>query len=99
MVYILIGTGFEEIEALSACDILRRGGVEVKLAGVGDRRIRGGHGIEVTTDITVDEINPQNAEMIIIPGGMGGVQSIEASAKCSEVITAAHKAGAVIAAI
>ncbi|HHU05706.1 MAG TPA: DJ-1/PfpI family protein [Clostridiales bacterium] len=99
MVYILIGTGFEEIEALSACDILRRGGVEVKLAGVGNRRIRGGHGIEVFTDITVDDIDPQKAKMIVIPGGMGGVESIESSAKCSEVIKAAHKAGAVLAAI
>ena len=99
MVYILVGTGFEEIEALSVCDILRRGGVEVKLAGVGDRRIKGGHGIEVVTDITIDEVDPQKAEMIVVPGGMGGVESIESSEKCSEILRAAHKAGVTLAAI
>jgi len=99
MVYILIGTGFEETEALSVCDILRRGGVEVLLAGVESRRVRGGHGIEVFTDITVDEVNQHNAEMLVIPGGMGGVESIESSSKCSELIKGAYESGAVLAAI
>jgi len=99
MVYILIGTGFEEIEALSVCDILRRGGVQVLLAGVGGRRIKGGHGIEIITDITVDDIETQNAEMLVIPGGMGGVVSIESSEKCSELIRSISARGAVLAAI
>jgi 4-methyl-5(b-hydroxyethyl)-thiazole monophosphate biosynthesis len=99
MVYILIGTGFEEIEALSVCDLLRRGGIQVLLAGIGERRIKGGHGIEVFTDITVDEVDPQAAKMIVIPGGMGGVESIESSARCSELIKSAYENGAVLAAI
>lgn len=99
MVYILIGTGFEEVEALSVCDILRRGGVKVLLAGVGERRIKGGHGIEVFTDITVDQLDAKDAEMLVIPGGMGGVESIESSAKCSELIKSARESGAVLAAI
>lgn len=99
MVYILIGAGFEEVEALSVCDILRRGGVQVLLAGVGSRRIKGGHAIEVCTDITVDEVNPRNAEMLVIPGGMGGVESIESCSKCSQLIKDAYENGAVLAAI
>ena len=47
MVYIILGEGFEEIEALAPCDLLRRGGVEVRLAGVGDYEITGGRGINV----------------------------------------------------
>ena len=47
MVYILLGNGFEEIEAVSPCDILRRGGVEVQFAGIGGRLITGGNGITV----------------------------------------------------
>ena len=47
MVYIILGKGFEEIEAVAPCDILRRGGVEVKFAGIGGLEITGGNGITV----------------------------------------------------
>ena len=43
MVYLILGTGFEEIEAVSPCDILRRGGVDVRFAGIGGTRITGGN--------------------------------------------------------
>ena len=99
MVYIIIGAGFEEIEALTVCDILRRGGVDVSLAGVGDRKICGGHKIEIFTDIEVTDIKTEKAEMLIIPGGMGGVESIENSAQCSEIIKKAANECVRIAAI
>ena len=54
MVAIVLGTGFEEVEALTACDILRRGGVNVKLAGIGGEVIEGAHGIRVVTDAPVE---------------------------------------------
>ena len=47
MVYILLGTGFEEVEAIAPCDILRRGGVEVAFAGIGGQLVTGSHGIAV----------------------------------------------------
>jgi 4-methyl-5(b-hydroxyethyl)-thiazole monophosphate biosynthesis len=99
MVYIFLGNGFEEIEALSVCDILRRGGVDVKLAGVGGLKITGGHGITVTADIQVSEIKYDRAEMLIIPGGVSGVESIERSTECSEIIKNAAQKGIPLAAI
>ncbi len=99
MVYIILGQGFEEIEALSVCDILRRGGVEVKLAGVGGLQIIGGHKITALADITVNEIKLDNAEMLVIPGGLGGVESIEQSNECSELIKNAAKRELPLAAI
>ncbi len=99
MVYIIIGTGFEEIEALTACDILRRGGVETSLAGVVGRRIKGGHGIEIFADLEAADIKIEKAKMLIIPGGLGGVESIENSAECSEIIKNAADESVALAAI
>ena len=45
MVYIILGKGFEPMEAIAPCDILRRGGAEVRFAGIGGTLIEGGHGI------------------------------------------------------
>ena len=55
MVYILLGDGFEEMEALCACDILRRGGAAVTMLSVSGQPVRGAHGIAVTADRTVEE--------------------------------------------
>ncbi len=99
MVYIFLGNGFEEIEALSVCDILRRGGIDVKLAGVGGLKITGGHGITVTADILVSGIQLDRAEMLVVPGGIGGVESIERSTECSDIIKNAAKKGTPLAAI
>ena len=76
MVYILLGNGFEETEAIAPCDILRRAGVPVRFAGIGGREIRGGHDIAVCADLTVEEMDLDDMEMIVLPGGMGGVRSI-----------------------
>ena len=61
MVYIILGTGFEEMEAICPCDILRRGGVEAKLAGIGGTQITGGNGITVQADCTVEEMDLEEA--------------------------------------
>ena len=54
MVYIILGKGFEPMEAIAPCDILRRGGAEVRFAGIGGTLIEGGHGISVQADCTVE---------------------------------------------
>ena len=50
MVYIILGKGFEEAEALVPCDLLRRAGIEVRLVGIGGLEIQGSHGITVRAD-------------------------------------------------
>jgi 4-methyl-5(b-hydroxyethyl)-thiazole monophosphate biosynthesis len=77
MVYVLLGAGFEELEAVAPCDILCRGGVQTAFAGVGGREITGAHGIRISADCLATEINLDGAEMIVIPGGLGGVTAIE----------------------
>ncbi len=99
MVYIVIGQGFEEIEALTPCDILRRGGVNVSLAAIGGKTISGGQGIAVEADCLVEDIDVDKAELIVFPGGSRGVVSIGSSDIAMKAMLDMFKAGKPVAAI
>ena len=79
MVYLILGAGFEDAEAIVPCDLLRRAGVDVKFAGLGALCITGSHGISVTADCIVEDTDLTMADMIVLPGGLGGVASARAS--------------------
>lgn len=79
MVYILLGDGFEEVEALCAADVLRRGGADVTLTGLDGLTVNGSHGIAVATDAAVNGVKLAPGDMVVLPGGLGGVASIEGS--------------------
>ena len=85
MVYMLLGTGFEETEAVAPLDLLRRAGVTVQTVGLNGKIIYGSHGIGIETDIEVGQMDLTDLEMIVIPGGLGGVASIRA---CQEALDA-----------
>ena len=99
MVYMLLGTGFEETEAIAPLDLLRRAGIEVKTVGLNGKIIYGGHNIGVEADITVEEADFTNAQMIILPGGLGGVASIRACEKAMAEVRLAWRNGKFVAAI
>lgn len=99
MVAMILGTGFEPLEAVAPCDILRRGGVEVKLAAIGDPLVGAGHGVRVQADCTLAELDAANLEMVILPGGLGGVQAIGASAAALALVREVYHAGGYVAAI
>lgn len=99
MVPILFATGFEEIEALAPADILRRAGVEVKLVGVGESRITGSHGITVEMDMTIDQVDPDTVDALILPGGGVGTANLEASPAVQALIDHCVEKGKLVAAI
>ena len=99
MVYILLGTGFEEIEALTPVDLLRRAGVEVRTVGLNGKVVYGGHAIGVECDMVIDELDISDAEMVVLPGGLGGVASIRGCEKALEAVKAVHDDGKFVAAI
>ena len=73
MVYVHLATGFEEVEALTVIDLLRRAEVEVKSVSItGDKRVMGTHGIPVEADILFEEADYDACEMIVLPGGLPG---------------------------
>lgn len=72
MVYMIFADGFEEIEAIEPLDILRRGGVSVQTVSIMDTLyVKGAHGIEVKTDISIDDVKCDDMDMVILPGGAG----------------------------
>ena len=79
MVYVLLGTGFEEVEAITPIDLLRRAGISVCTVGVTGKIVYGGHNIGVEADILIDQLCCDDMEMIVLPGGLGGVASARAS--------------------
>ena len=99
MVYVLLGTGFEEIEALTPVDLLRRAGVEVRTVGLNGKIVYGGHAIGVEADMTIDELNVCDAEMIVLTGGLGGVASIRGCQKALEAVRAVYEMDKYVAAI
>ncbi|MBR2471937.1 MAG: DJ-1/PfpI family protein [Clostridia bacterium] len=85
MIYVFLAEGFEEIEALATVDILRRAGMDVGTVSVtGEREVTGAHAITVTADIT--EINLDDVDAVILPGGMPGTLNLKASDKVQDAI-------------
>ncbi len=99
MVYMLLGTGFEETEAIAPLDLLRRAGVPVMTVGVNGKTVYGSHKIGVEADITIDEMDLTALEMIILPGGLGGVASVRASEPAMEALRFGWENGKYVAAI
>ncbi len=99
MVYVLLGTGFEEMEAIAPIDLLRRAGIEVKTVGVTGKTVYGSHGIGVVADILPEDMELDAMEMIVLPGGLGGVASARASKPALDALLYGWEQGRVVAAI
>lgn len=99
MVYMLLGTGFEETEAIAPLDLLRRAGVTVQTVGLNEKVVYGGHGIGIETDIEIGQLDLTGLEMVIIPGGLGGVASIRACQSAMDALKFAADNGKFVGAI
>lgn len=86
MIYILLGAGFEESEALVTADVLRRADLPVTLAGVEGRTVTGSHAITVQADLPAAAVSLAPGDMLVLPGGMGGVSAMERSPAAMRLI-------------
>ena len=99
MVYVFLANGFEEIEAIAPIDILRRAAIEVKTVGVSGEYVTGAHGITVKADISLDEVDINNAGLIFLPGGMPGTTNLMENKTVEKIILDANDKGIYISAI
>ena len=99
MVYVLLGTGFEETEAIAPIDLLRRAGVDVCTVGIDGKLVYGGHQIGIEADITLAQMDLKNMDMIVLPGGLGGVNTIRSSQTALDAVRYAWENGKFVAAI
>ena len=77
MVYILLGNGFETVEALAPADVLRRGNVPVPLVGASGATVTSAQGVTVAADVTLDQVKLAPGDLVMLPGGLGGVDVLE----------------------
>lgn len=102
-VYIFLADGFEEIEALTPVDVLRRAGVEaVTVSVMGRMNVLGSHEITVGADMLLEQQNTADyldADMIFLPGGGKGTENLAADKRLAEIINEFVKAGKKLAAI
>ena len=99
MVYMLLGTGFEETEAIVPLDLLRRANIDVLTVGVNGKVITGAHNIPVKTDIELGQMDLTDMDMIVLPGGLGGVASVRASKQAMNALSFAWENEKFVAAI
>ena len=98
--YLFLAQGFEEIEALTVVDVLRRAGMDIKTVSVSSsEHVSGAHGIEVTADLLFDDSDYTDAEFLILPGGMPGSTNLYECEKLQQLLTSHASRGGKIAAI
>ena len=99
MVYILLADGFEEIEALTPADIMRRAGIDVRTVSIKqDKAVTGAHGIPVIADAVITDVMPEDVTLLMLPGGAGH-ELLDASNEAHYLINEAVTRNQYIAAI
>lgn len=96
---VVLAEGFEEIEAVTPVDILRRAGVDVALVGLDSLDVTGAHGIVVRADRLLGDTEDDEEKAIILPGGLPGAVNLAASEKLGRILQAQAHAGRIVAAI
>lgn len=99
-VYAFMADGLEEVECLAVADVLIRGGIEVSLVSVTrSREVTGSHGITIKADKLFEEIHPEEADVLFLPGGMPGTRNLQAHEGLCAALKAAVCEGRRVAAI
>lgn len=100
MIYLFLADGFEEIEALTVVDLLRRAELEIQTVSIkSDRLVTGAHKIPVVADITFEDISTDHIDAIILPGGMPGTTNLSKHKDLSKLLLEQHANKRFIAAI
>ena len=93
-VTVLLADGFEEIEALTVVDLLRRAKVYVDTVSItDDYTVRGAHGIPVQTEDLTTEIDFKESDMIVLPGGMPGTTNLKEDENVRKAVQEAYDDG------
>lgn len=85
--FIFLAEGFEEIEAITPIDVMRRAGMDVKTVSITDnRQVTGAHGITITADLTFKQADFDGAEWLIMPGGLPGAENLHSFEALNDLI-------------
>jgi protein deglycase len=98
-VVVPLAPGFEEIEAVTIVDVLRRAGLEVVTVGLATGPSKGAHGIAVAPDCMIEVVDPADVVMVVLPGGLPGATNLRDDARVQRLLRDAAARGAYTAAI
>ena len=100
MVYLFLADGCEEIEALTVVDLLRRAEIEITTVSISDtKKVVGARGIKIESDIFFGEVDWNNAELLVLPGGGPGTKRLCAHDALMAKVDEFAKGGKRVAAI
>ncbi len=100
VVLVPLATGFEEIEAVSIIDVVRRSGIRVIVASLDDDfEVRGANGITIKADLSIKNISVDDIDMVVLPGGWGGTKLLAEDAKVQSLLKEMDQKGKHIGAI
>lgn len=98
-VLVPLAEGFEELEAVTIIDVLRRAGIDVVVASLAGSTVTGAHGIRLAVDTPLAALTEQEFDMIALPGGMPGAEHLKKDARIAEIIRRLRAKGLPVAAI
>ena len=98
-VLVPLAEGFEELEAVTIIDMLRRAGIEVVVAALAGNPVTGSHGIVLSADAAFDDVSGQEFDLIALPGGMPGASNLRDDPRIGAIIRRLHDGGRHVAAI
>lgn len=96
---VFLADGFEDIEALAPVDILRRGDVDVTIAGVTGMQITSSHNVKIMADRDAKEIKAEDYDAVICPGGMPGAVNLRDNSTVINIVKSAYNQGKIVSAI
>lgn len=94
-----LAEGFEEIEAFTIVDVLRRAGIEVTTAGLPGNIITGAHGVKAHADARLIDIDAERFDGIVLPGGSPGYENLMKSETLLKIVDSFAKKGKIVGAI
>ncbi len=96
---VLLADGFEEIEAVVPIDLLRRGGIDVAVVGIARKEVTGSHGVTVSADVLLENLDYRSFDAVILPGGMPGSKNLAESPGVQKMVLNMDAEGKLVAAI
>lgn len=96
---VLLADGFEEIEAITVIDVLRRAEVKVTTLALADRQVQGAHAIAVQADALLADAGGTTFDLVVLPGGMPGSATLRDDPAVQALVTDQHAAGRKVAAV
>lgn len=98
-VLLFVADGFEEIEALTVVDVLRRANIKCDMCSIDNIYVTGAHGIEVKCDKIIDEINRNDYGAVVLPGGMPGAKNLKENKEVLDIVEDFYKNNKIVSAI